>query len=111
MAERTEFKVGGGLLSALIDGAASDSAEALLSSYDLSVYKQAFCDSDLVDTCFNLFANDLNVSRTAKQLYMHRNTLIYRINKLKRMTGLDVRTFGDAVDFIILYRTYLKEKK
>ena len=111
MAERTEFTAGGKLLSALFDGAVASGSQALPSAYDVSKYKQAFGDADLVDTCLNLFDNDLNVSRTAKRLYMHRNTLIYRVNKLKRMTGLDVCTFNGAVDFIILYRTYLKEMK
>ena len=68
-------------------------------------------DYDLVETCFCLFENDLNVSKTAVRLYMHRNTLIYRIAKLKRLTGLDVCRFDDAVSFIILYRCYFEEAR
>ncbi len=44
-----------------------------------------------------LFKQNLNISKTAKELYMHRNTLIYRLDKLKRITGLDVSCFDDAV--------------
>ncbi|GJM80639.1 hypothetical protein HMSSN139_31350 [Paenibacillus sp. HMSSN-139] len=40
---------------------------------------------------------DCNVSETAKRLYIHRNTLLYRMDKFKQETGLDVRTFNDAV--------------
>jgi len=40
---------------------------------------------------------DCNVSETAKKLYIHRNTLLYRLDKFKQETGLDVRTFNDAV--------------
>lgn len=109
MAERIEFSAGGSMLNALIAGAVGSGAKGLPSRYEVSKYKKAFADADLVNTCLQLFANDLNVSRTAKGLYMHRNTLIYRINKLRRMTGLDVCTFNGAVDFIILYRTYIEE--
>lgn len=111
MAELKEIRPGGRLLYSLIDGAVAEDGKSVRAYCDFTRYRQAFGDADLVNTCFNLFANDLNVSRTAKRLYMHRNTLLYRINKLKKMTGLDVRTFGDAVDFIILYRTYVKETK
>lgn len=44
-----------------------------------------------------LFKQNLNISKTAKELYMHRNTLIYRLDKLRRVTGLDVSCFDDAV--------------
>lgn len=108
MAERTEFTAGGSMLDALIGCAVTSGVGQLSSPYDLNKCKKAFEDADLVRTCLQLLANDLNVSRTAKKLYMHRNTLIYRVKKLKRMTGLDVCTFNGAVDFLILYRVCFK---
>ena len=65
-----------------------------------------FSNSDLLDTCFCLLGNDLNVSRTARKLYMHRNTLIYRLNKIQNITGLDIRVFDMAVTFEILRILY-----
>lgn len=109
MLKRTDFTAGGSLLESLVGEAIEKRLGALPSAIDLNGYARAFEDRDLVDTCLCLFENDLNVSRTAGKLYMHRNTLIYRIAKLKRLTGLDVCTFADAVTFIILYRCYIKE--
>ncbi|NEW09551.1 PucR family transcriptional regulator [Paenibacillus sp. SYP-B3998] len=54
-------------------------------------------DSETVTTLEHFFALDCNVSETAKKLYIHRNTLLYRLDKFKNETGLDVRTFNHAV--------------
>ncbi|MCK8489616.1 helix-turn-helix domain-containing protein [Paenibacillus sp. MBLB2552] len=54
-------------------------------------------DEETLTTLETFFALDCNVSETAKRLYIHRNTLLYRIDKFKQETGLDVRTFDDAV--------------
>ncbi|MGG6313310.1 PucR family transcriptional regulator [Paenibacillus macerans] len=54
-------------------------------------------DEETLTTLETFFALDCNVSETAKRLYIHRNTLLYRIEKFKQETGLDVRTFRDAV--------------
>ena len=110
MAERTEFTAGGSMFDALLNGV-DCSGVGEYSPYDFAKCKRAFADADLVNTCLHLLNNDLNVSRTAEELYMHRNTLIYRVKKLKKMTGLDVCTFNGAVDFLILYRIYIKESK
>ena len=48
------------------------------------------------------FRKDLNLSDTARQLYIHRNTLVYRLDKIQRQTGLDLRRFDDAVTFKML---------
>lgn len=111
MSQSDKFRAGGNLLADLLNGAAGGTPQPVLSGAALAPYSAVFCDKDLVETCFCLFENDLNVSRTAGKLYMHRNTLIYRISKLKRMTGLDVCKFGDAVTFIILYRFYIEEER
>ena len=52
-------------------------------------------------TVYTFFENNLNISETARQLYVHRNTLVYRLEKIQKKTGLDVRTFDDALMFKI----------
>lgn len=63
-------------------------------------------DEEIVYTANKFFENDLNVSETSRQLFIHRNTLIYRIEKLKAVTGLDVRSFDDALTFKICMMVY-----
>jgi len=66
-------------------------------------------DDEMNDTVLKFFECNLNVSGTAKQLYIHRNTLVYRLDKLEKLTNLDLRNFGDAVIFkiIIMINAYL----
>lgn len=59
-----------------------------------------FDDEELL-TVFTFFDNNLNISETARQLYIHRNTLVYRLEKIQKRTGLDVRVFDDALTFKI----------
>ncbi len=56
---------------------------------------------EMMQTIKTFFQNDLNISTTSKQLYVHRNTLMYRLDKIKKETGLDLRIFHDAVIFQI----------
>jgi len=58
-------------------------------------------DEETLTTVNKFFENNLNVSETSRQLYIHRNTLVYRIDKLQKMTGMDLRTFDDAITFKI----------
>lgn len=74
---------------------------------------QAVMESgDLVNTAKVLFENDLNITLASKQGYMHRNTLIYRIEKIRRLIGLDIRVFREAVVFenLIMYYEMLKKR-
>ncbi len=59
-------------------------------------------DKELLLTSSKFLENSLNISDTARKLYVHRNTLIYRINKIQNITGLDLRSFKDAVIFNII---------
>lgn len=67
-------------------------------------------DSESLTTINTFFDNNLNVSETARQLFVHRNTLVYRIEKLQKSTGLDIRTFEDAMTLKIalMVRSYMK---
>ena len=58
-------------------------------------------DDEMLTTVQKFFDNNLNVSETSRQLFVHRNTLVYRIEKLHQATGLDIRKFDDALTFKI----------
>ena len=69
-------------------------------------------DEETLTTINKFFENSLNVSETSRQLFVHRNTLVYRIEKLEMSTGLDIRTFEDALTFkialmVVSYMKYL----
>lgn len=69
-------------------------------------------DDEMLGTINKFFENNLNVSETSRQLFVHRNTLVYRIEKLQKSTGLDIRTFDDALTFkialmVVNYMKYL----
>ncbi|MBR4575425.1 MAG: helix-turn-helix domain-containing protein [Lachnospiraceae bacterium] len=70
-------------------------------------------DDEVLTTVNRFFDNSLNVSETSRQLFIHRNTLIYRIEKLQKATGLDVRVFDDALTLKIalMVVNYLKYTK
>ena len=55
-------------------------------------------DFELEQTALIFFENNLNITETANQLFIHRNTLIYRLNKLESITGYDIRKFNDAIN-------------
>jgi carbohydrate diacid regulator len=67
-------------------------------------------DEEILMTVNKFFENNLNVSETSRQLFVHRNTLVYRIEKLEKSIGLDVRIFDDALTFKIamMVVNYLK---
>ena len=58
-------------------------------------------DEETLSTVDKFFENSLNISETARQLFVHRNTLVYRLEKIQKKTGLDVRVFEDALTFKI----------
>lgn len=66
-------------------------------------------DDETLQTIHKFFENNLNVSETSRQLFVHRNTLVYRLDKIERLTGLDLRKFDDAVVFkvAVLVNKYL----
>ena len=58
-------------------------------------------NEEISGTIQNFFENNLNISETARQLYVHRNTLVYRLERLEKAIGLDIRKFDDAMTFKI----------
>ena len=72
-------------------------------------------DEETLTTIYKFFENSLNVSETSRQLYIHRNTLVYRLDKLQKTTGLDLRVFEDAITFkialmVVKYMKYMEEQ-
>ena len=70
-------------------------------------------DEETLTTINKFFENNLNVSETSRQLYIHRNTLVYRLDKLQKSTGLDLRVFEDAITFkialmVVRYMKYME---
>ena len=66
-------------------------------------------DQETLFTIQKFFENNLNVSETSRKLFLHRNTLVYRLEKIKRLTGLDLRRFDDAIVFkvALMVKKYL----
>ncbi len=72
-------------------------------------------DEETLITINKFFENNLNVSETARQLFVHRNTLVYRLEKLQKSTGLDIRVFDDALTFkialmVVNYMKYMENE-
>ena len=70
-------------------------------------------DEETLTTINKFFENSLNVSETSRQLFIHRNTLVYRLDKLQKSTGLDLRVFEDAITFrialmVVKYMNYME---
>lgn len=71
-------------------------------------------NEEIATTIQKFFENNLNISETARQLYVHRNTLVYRLERLEKMIGLDIRRFDDAMTFkialmVIAHMNYQKD--
>ncbi len=70
-------------------------------------------DEETLSTINKFFENSLNVSETSRQLFIHRNTLVYRLDKIQKSTGLDIRVFDDAITFkialmVVKYMKYME---
>ena len=82
---------------------------------NLTVYNDVFSDNsvkkmlgneDIIKTAKIFLQNDINLSKASKTWFLHRNTMIYRIGKIKETTGLDIRRFEDAVLFANMLELY-----
>ena len=85
----------------------------LCESYLNEIFKKGSIDLIDEETLFTIqkfFENNLNVSETSRKLFVHRNTLVYRLEKIKKITGLDLREFDHAIIFKIalMVNKYLK---
>lgn len=82
--------------------------------YESAEVKKFLADEELITTAQTFFSHNLNIIKTSQALIMHRNTLLYRINKIKNLLNLDIRKFDDAVTIQILLtvkQTELRRKR
>ena len=84
--------------------------------YLTEVFKKNSIDALDQETLFTInkfFENNLNVSETSRKLFVHRNTLVYRLEKIKKLTGLDLRLFDHAIVFkvALMVRKYLSSRE
>ena len=78
-------------------------------------YSPDSIDEETLATIDKFFENNLNVSETSRQLFIHRNTLVYRLDKIQKNTNLDLRNFEDAIAFkialmVVKYMKYMESK-
>ena len=85
----------------IAEGLPSESAEKHLSEILGSGGLKVFSDKELIKTAETFLSCNLNLSETARELYVHRNTLTYRLDRIERITGLNIRNFKDALTFKI----------
>lgn len=85
---------------------------SFLSELSAAVFDNDFVsimkDEDLVSSINAFFASNLNISETSKQSFLHRNTLVYRLDKVEKLTGYNLRDFCDATSFKLLMQIYVK---
>ncbi|MDE5722010.1 MAG: helix-turn-helix domain-containing protein [Clostridia bacterium] len=93
-------------LGEILSSLPKDKREQLTSGYDLKNLAKIFEDSDVMMAVDGFLENGMNISLAARKLYMHRNTLIYRLNKVRALTGLDLKNFDMALTFKILRALY-----
>ena len=89
------------LLPVLIQGLKSQN-DALITNV-MKHHVKSLGDQELEHTALVFFKNNLNITETAGALFIHRNTLIYRLGKIESITGYDIRKFGDAINYYLSY--------
>jgi hypothetical protein len=98
------------LVYGLIDSLEEDKINYYLNG-GYSGFLAVINDKELVDTADELFECNLNISEASRKLYVHRNTLLYRIEKIKNLTGLDIKKFDEALIFKVIVAVYKLKKR
>ena len=91
----------------LIDSIAEKRKDERVNDFNFALSK---LDNEMIRTIEVFFKCGLNLSEAAKELYIHRNTLIYRLDKIQKITSYDIREFNNAMIFKIIF-LYNKKKK
>lgn len=86
----------------------ADKRAEITSLFMTDEVKKILEDKELLDSIVNMLKNNLNISVTSRNTFVHRNTILYRIDKIYKATGLDLREFEDAAYFRFLL--WLKSK-
>ncbi|MBL4931272.1 PucR family transcriptional regulator [Clostridium paridis] len=84
----------------VMDGINNSLKEEIIATYENYLDSQ---DSDTLKTIETFFQRDLNISDASKELFVHRNTLLYRLDKIKREISMDLRNFNEAMTFYVIY--------
>ena len=98
-------------LNKIIGEVSSEHIAALAALSNAAGLRRVFSDGELMRTAMSFINNSLNISVAARALYMHRNTMMYRLDKVKRLTGLNIKRFNDAMAFKILYRAFKNQEE
>lgn len=94
-------------LADILSALSKPQREKLVAEYNMNALLKVFGDGGMMQTIKVFLENGMNISRTARILYMHRNTLIYKLNSIRKLTGLDLRDFNMAVTFKVLHTLYV----
>jgi len=89
-------------LHKLLDSLPKETLKEYLRQLATDNFSELIGDEELMRTAEAFLKNSLNISETARAMYLHRNTLIYRLDKVENITGLNIRNFGDAVVFWVV---------
>ena len=81
--------------------------EKITSRFEMKNLAKIFEDQSMMQTVETYLDCGMNISETARRLYMHRNTLMYRLNSIRKNTGMDLSSFDDAVTFRLLHYLYI----
>ena len=96
-------------LQRIIDMIPPDGRKKILDEYRTKFDEAAFSD-EMLETVRVFFEHDLSITSASRELFIHRNTLNYRLDKIRRDTGLDLRHFHDAVVFRLIYEMNEKDR-
>lgn len=94
------------LLDGVIDKLSFKDVLSLRNNLIDDKFKAIMEDKDLATSIEEFFKYDLNIAETSRNSFLHRNTLLYRLNKIANLTGLNIRNFDDAIAFKILSKIY-----
>ncbi len=95
-------------LSTIVDNLSKEQRAKLTEGFSFRRFMPIFEDPELMRTAQAFLENGMNVTQAAKEMFMHRNTLMYRLNIIKKATGLDLHNFDMALTFEILHLLYEK---
>ena len=90
------------LLVQMLSDVPKERVKECLASFRIDGTEEVFRDEELFSTAEVFLERDLNLSETSRTLFIHRNTLSYRLDKIERLTGLNIRKFSDAVTFRVI---------
>lgn len=108
-AEAVQSAIDGVDFGELVAAMPEDMRERITSRFDMVALARVFEDESLMHTVDVFIENGLNVSLTSRKLYMHRNTLQYRLNSIYKITGINLKSVRVAVVFKMLHYLYLSK--